>query len=277
MCWPTPVGVRDKTQWAALRARQINFFRKVQFFPPSVLLTWLTIRGVFLKNGYRRIAHTGFFGYSTSPAHPSHAIAAAGDYDPPVFPTEPLLSPEQREQRFPLHITIVNTKSPNIDHIIRESFFRDPSSISRVDENGFTPIWVAVASENIQAVRTLLSLFSMTHPLPNVHPDLLSHNNAEFVTPLEKVADRMRSGREFEVTLLGTWGGFKDDDLKLKLMLKRAMGHVIPEATEEDYLAKRRWGCTCGECFGGWLSKRMRFRLQSKPFYCEIRCNLYSS
>ena len=76
----------------------------------------------------------------------------------------------------------------------------------------------------------------------------------------------MRSEREFSETLLQTWEGYKDEDLILEVLLKRAMGADVLEGTNEDYVRKRKWGCTSGQCDGGWLSKRMRFRLQCQ---CE--------
>ncbi|KAG6906119.1 hypothetical protein DXG01_015842 [Tephrocybe rancida] len=62
MCWPCPTGKAVNgiscSEYDALKNRQISFFR---------------------KNGFRRIGHTPFFGYSPNPTHPSHMIAAAAD------------------------------------------------------------------------------------------------------------------------------------------------------------------------------------------------------
>jgi len=77
----------------------------------------------------------------------------------------------------------------------------------------------------------------------------------------------MRSDREFLETLLQTWNGYKDEDLMLEVLLKRAMGMDVPEGTNEEYLRKRKWGCTCGQCDDGWMSKRMRFQLKCQFSY----------
>ncbi|KAJ7183104.1 hypothetical protein C8R46DRAFT_1209278 [Mycena filopes] len=33
-------------------------------------------------------------------------------------------------------------------------------------------------------------------------------------------------------------------------------------ATDDQYIAKKKWGCTCEKCHGGWLSPRTLIRLQ---------------
>jgi hypothetical protein len=214
------------------------------------------------QNGFRRVAHTSFFAFSPSPTHPSRQIPSSEDYDPPKFPTEPPLSPEDRKSRFPVHILVANEKSANVDNMLRTVYAANPNSICTRDENGYSPIWIAAAAGNIHAARSLISLFSLTHPLPAVHPNLTNRLNDVFLTPLEKASERMRSEREFSETLLQTWEGYKDEDLMLEVLLKRAMGMDVTEGTNEEYVRKRKWGCTCGQCDDGWMSKRMRFRLK---------------
>ena len=80
----------------------------------------------------------------------------------------------------------------------------------------------------------------------------------------------MRSEREFSETLLQTWEGYKDEDLVLELLLKKAMGIHISEGSEAEYLRKRKWGCTCGQCDEGWMSKRMRLRLKCQPISSHV-------
>ncbi|KAG6864944.1 hypothetical protein C0991_006173 [Blastosporella zonata] len=128
MCWPSPVGVSDKTEWKNLKEKQVAFFR---------------------KNGFRRVGRTKFFAYSPDPAHPSHTILETGDAD--------------------------------------------------------------------------------------------------------------EKGREFDGAADSSLSA---EELEEKYLVKRAMGETMMSDTLEGYISKRKWGCTCGVCAGGWLSKRMRFRLQ---------------
>jgi hypothetical protein len=87
-------------------------------------------------------------------------------------------------------------------------------------------------------LRSLIFLFSLTHPLPAVHLDFANCLNDIFLTPLEKASERMRSEREFSETLLQTWDGYKDEDLILEIMLKWAAGMDISEGSKE-YVKKR--------------------------------------
>ncbi|KAJ7350700.1 ankyrin repeat family protein [Mycena albidolilacea] len=228
VCWPTPVGIRDKSLFNTARNAQIAFFR---------------------KNDFRRIGRTGFFGYSPKSDHPSRSIPLDGDTgalddDFPASST----SFEQRKLRFPLHCAIIDDKTMNVASIIQSFYDQDPRSIHKADDMGFTPIFVAVSSLNVVATRKLLEW--------DLRADLENAANAEGTTPLERLADTMRSGREFAEIFLG-WKGYSQDELTLQELLKQAMGQTADANISEN----GKYGCTCNQCAGGWLSPRMRFRL----------------
>jgi len=130
----------------------------------------------------------------------------------------------------------------------------DPQSIHKPDQGGFTPIFVALGVVNMPAIRTLLRL--------GVREDLDSFSNTEGVTAPEKLQASMRATREFSEALLPTWDGYSTDALKAEFLVKCVMGLPTTVDDETEYAAKRKWGCTCGTCTGGWLSPRMRFRLR---------------
>ncbi|GLB40821.1 hypothetical protein LshimejAT787_0900360 [Lyophyllum shimeji] len=236
VCWPTPVGVTEKSEWTRLKEKQIAFFR---------------------KNGFRRIGRTHFFGFSPNPSHPSRAVPVSADAEEQgshfAAAAEQDLSPEEAGQRFPLHYAITNTQGPAIVDVINTSYQSDPASIHTADASGFTPIHVALSIANAHATRALLQL--------GVAPDLQSAENARGVTPLEGLAAQMRSAREFVETVVGEWKGHAEEMLRCEFMARRAMGLPTAADTEDAYVAQRKYGCTCGVCAGGWLSKRMRFRL----------------
>ena len=79
----------------------------------------------------------------------------------------------------------------SIDSMLRTIYAANPNSVSTHDENGYSPIWIAAAAGNIHAARFLISLFSITHQLPAVHPDLTNRLNDVCSTPLEKANERM--------------------------------------------------------------------------------------
>ncbi|KAK7057664.1 ankyrin repeat family protein [Favolaschia claudopus] len=237
ICWPTPVGIRDKEIWKVTRTRQIAFFR---------------------KNHFRRIGRTGFFGFSSRLDHPSRNIPMADDADAldNSF-SNTASSPEEQRIQFPLHSAIVNDKTVNIMSVIQSFYDQDPASIHKPDNMGATPILVAAGSQNLNAIRKLLEW--------DISADLENAANSEGVTPLERLADSMRSGREFAEIFLG-WNGYSNDELTMQYLLKQGLVQNI-DATLPDYIAKSKYGCTCNQCAGGWLSPRMRFRLDTNAVF----------
>ncbi|KAF7362384.1 Ankyrin repeat family protein [Mycena venus] len=234
VCWPTPVGVRDKDVWKTMMVRQIAFFR---------------------KNHFRRIGRTGFFGYSPKSDHPSRSIPLDGDVGAldDNFSTNST-NPEDQQRQFPLHSAIVNDKTANVASTIQVAHDRDPASIHKPDDMGFTPLFVAVANMNLVATQKLLAY--------DLRADLENAVNAEGVTPLERLEDTMRSGREF-AEMFGVWKGYSEDELTMQHLLKRAMDQPI-DANITDVA---KYGCTCNKCAGGWLSPRMRFRLETDAVF----------
>ena len=124
------------------------------------------------------------------------------------------------------------------------------------DLNGFMPVHVAAASENAQALRTLL--FLDPH---GTAEDLKDRKNKDGITPLEGLESSMRSTRVCMETLVGMWKGYSNEALSCEYLLKKALGLPMMAVSEEEYIKKRRFGCTCGMCTDGWLSPRVRFQL----------------
>ncbi|KAG5649685.1 hypothetical protein H0H81_002501 [Sphagnurus paluster] len=238
MCWPAPSRVSDPTEWVKIQKRQINFFR--QF-------------------GFRRVGRTDFFAYSPDPTHPSHSIPISGDAEnlSEAFDSsaETGLSKQDMARKYPLHTIIMNSTGGQwVINTIRAHYLADESSIHVANAQGFTPIHIALKKANVDAVRTLLDL--------GVMDDLQKSQNAEGVTPLEGLTEAMQSNRDFAETLLGQWdSGYSADELTCEFLIKRALGMPTMPNDLQEYIAQRKWGCTCGSCAGGWLSKRMQFRL----------------
>ncbi|KAJ7581869.1 hypothetical protein C8J56DRAFT_1056870 [Mycena floridula] len=237
-CWPAPTGLglhlltpdERKERWNATQDRQINFFR---------------------KNHFRRVGRTCIFGFSPEADHPSRSIAVDADvssledeFDSPGGETMAI--------RHPLHSAISNNKTPAIAEAIQLAYNADPTSIHSIDSIGFTPLGVAALSANIHAVRKLLS-WDMTN-------DLMNAANVEGLTPLEAVQASMRPRRNFVETFRLPWTGYRDGSLEIEYLLKQAMQQSLP-MTLEQYQVQRKFGCTCGSCQEGWLSRRMRYRL----------------
>ncbi|KAG6861927.1 hypothetical protein C0995_009877 [Termitomyces sp. Mi166 len=232
MCWPEPVGRLEQVEYEELKKKQ---------------------------NGFRRIGRTGFFGYSTDPTHPSRAIPPEEDATEKGEDSETNgskikgLSEEEITKKYPLHSAITNVKGQEVVDTIRSHHETNPTSIHEPDAYGYTPIHIALCVANPDAVRVLLEL--------GVEEDIQNTNNVEGTTAFESLTAAMESSRTFLETMSGQWKGYEDNELECEFLMKRAMGESTMSDTLEEYMAKRKFGCTCGVCAGGWLSKRMRFRL----------------
>lgn len=167
----------------------------------------------------------------------------------------------------PLHISISEVKTPGIQQIIQSFYDADPRSIHQADGNGFIPVHCSLGSLNIYALRKLLEL--------GATEDLQNYHNVGGVTPYEILLERMRSSREFCETMMGIWNGHEKNDLMAEYYVKRALGEIGNSVSEVDFEAKRKWGCTCGACLGGYMSPRMCFRINRKS-HCVVMADLFN-
>ncbi|KAJ7503118.1 ankyrin repeat family protein [Mycena galericulata] len=225
ICCPTPARIDDVNIWNAVRNKQIAFFRKNQF---------------------RRIGRTHFFGYSPKPDHPSRNIPLDADIGA-LEDNFPQPATDDIQTQFPLLFAIANDSSANIAATIQSLYNKDPASIHQADNKGFTPIFIAASTMNVPAVRKLLEW--------DLRADLENAENVQGATPLEGLADIMQATREFAEIFL-QWTGYSDEELTIQSLLKRAMGQMV-----NDDILSAKYGCTCNQCAGGWLSPRMRIRL----------------
>ncbi|KIM47235.1 hypothetical protein M413DRAFT_440719 [Hebeloma cylindrosporum] len=225
-CWPTPIASnKPKAEWAQEQADITAFYR---------------------KNGFRRVGLTSFLAYSPDSFHPSRNLPIASDPETPSIafdsanPTAPTLTLDELHPQYPLHFRLARDKSPSIVQTIRAAYQIDAGDIHRRDVNGFLPIHIAAASENVHE-------FDMVE-------DLKDSENDGGVTPLEGLEVSMRIMKEI-MDLRGVWKGHSDEALICEYLLKNGTGG------EAEYVKKNKFGCTCGMCTDGWLSPRMRFQL----------------
>lgn len=74
---------------------------------------------------------------------------------------------------------------------------------------------------------------------------------------------------------MGIWNGHEKNDLMAEYYVKRALGEIGNLVSEADFEAKRKWGCTCGACLGGYMSPRMCFRINRKS-HCVVMADLFN-
>lgn len=120
--------------------------------------------------------------------------------------------------------------------MIREMHSRDPLSIQQPDDFGFTPIFLAAATKNMELVDLLLTL--------DVGFSVCNMDNKARWTPL--VATFVQQS--------DIW-------------------HIPPPTPDQEQISKLlvdsmvRYGtadCTCGTCADGWLSPKMHNILLSE-------------
>lgn len=146
-----------------------------------------------------------------------------------------------------------------IEVAVGKAYGRDPSLIHSRNENGMTPLHQAAALYNVRAIRALLDLSLGSD---NASSDLSRRDNTNGDTPLEACGRSMLESKEFREAMLGgidRWTGYPEEALQCAYELRKAMGEDVGLAAE--YIRTRKWGCTCGQCSGTWLSKRMCRRL----------------
>ncbi|GBE88241.1 hypothetical protein SCP_1300560 [Sparassis crispa] len=160
---------------------------------------------------------------------------------------------EEYARKYPLHNKIFCATKEDIEQIIRATFLQNPLSIRRQDDEGFTPIHRAAEAHNLIATNILLEL--------GVQEDLVKRDNARLRTPLMLCTDQLRLTRELQETRHRRWLGYSYSGLRVEAMLKRAMGQYA--GTDDEYVQKNSWGCTCGQCVGGWLSPKIRYALEA--------------
>jgi hypothetical protein len=168
-----------------------------------------------------------------------------------------------------MHYAISRDNSEAIITTIREAYENDPNSIHSQDDVGQTPVHVAASSFNLPAVRTLLGM--------GVPDELRSRHTSKGMTPLEDCERSLLSERQIRNIFSSRPPSDADGEVqKIKLRcvaaLKCAM--ELPEMnqiTDEGYAEQRKWGCTCGSCAGGFLSLRMRFRLEGNKYFMRYR------
>ena len=109
-----------------------------------------------------------------------------------------------------------------LQKFIRDFHSLDPSSITRKDEHGLTPIYLAASSSKLPVVRTLLELGINL-------AELRTRETADRVTPLMAIQDNLRTTRNFLSGETIYFGGNPckaslADEVEIERLLKEAIG-----------------------------------------------------
>nr|VWP00857.1 Adenylate cyclase (EC (ATP pyrophosphate-lyase) (Adenylyl cyclase) [Ganoderma boninense] len=280
IAWPTPepddFAVRpSEEEWEHQRAVVVDLFHKNQF---------------------RRIGRTSFLAYATDPNHPSRSLPAMDDakqnrasrgqpasglsvavgmlssgkggytilrpgHSPLELDPSVALNTAAMDDLFrqiPLSILIAagitGFKVPDIEGRIRNAYNQDPSSLYVKDNQGRSALRAAIYARNLTAIQALLAL-----PIESGIQEELRSRDETGWTPVEACEREIRSDSALDLLLRRVPEA--PASLRILYVLKKASGEDI-QATQEEFINSRQWGCSCGQCTDGWLSPRMRYRLK---------------
>lgn len=150
-----------------------------------------------------------------------------------------------------MHYYLETIVEEQIPLVILELHRSKPSIIHDRDYRGFTPLLMAVKVQSVAATRVLLSLGASS--------DIDRRDNVTFMSARELCGTCLHKLKQNDDAQCGVYRGFDEKFLRIKWLMKKALGEDVGVGgrTEEEYVRKRRWGCTCGECAEGWFSERM--------------------
>ncbi|KAJ0415614.1 hypothetical protein BJY00DRAFT_254500 [Aspergillus carlsbadensis] len=205
----------------------------------------------FRQLNFRRIGTSRWLGFSPDDQHPSRLLKANQDFDLPEF---------ERVMDIP-DLSVIDELIrciPTIDDaecIIRlEDIFGDSPQDDRkwkaTDDAGDTLLHLASCSSKLRSVQWLMQR----------SPGLLTQRNASGSTPqeaLEACMETRRTIRSFgmlRVVISDNFRGFDDASITCLALLR---GYNIEQASDSER-NRLKYGCTCGDCVGGFLSPRLR-------------------
>lgn len=203
---------------------------------------------MYANAGFRRVGRSDFVCYALSDAnHASHRLAASDDAEPldsHTIQARPLA-------QLPIHAALRDrTELDVVLDLIRTHHRAEPSSIRVKDAYGGTPLHFAAHHARFAVISELLNL--------GAHDDV-HEKDTKGSTPLSCLERTMRTRRD-ESMPWGSFKGQKDEACQCQILLMTSMGLSPPS------LEMMKWGCTCGQCTDGWLSPRMRLRLQGMSY-----------
>ncbi|KAH8722276.1 hypothetical protein BGZ61DRAFT_586895 [Ilyonectria robusta] len=221
----------------------------------------------FRSLGFRRVGTSTWLAFADDSSHPSRSLAATQDIDTADIQKQQEVMSDDME----VIMTTLSDPSMTGDQWVREieERFRvamEAPTVLSTDRKGNTILHLAAMSRKTEAVDLIQSNL----------PHLASIRNMEGYTP----AEALRSDMELRRTRFGMsdkFEGFGRSDVTCLAALTSTDILYPNESTDfdtgttasatEEQLSKTsntlrlKYGCTCGQCIGGFLSPRMLFAL----------------
>lgn len=210
--------------------------------------------------GFRRIGSSSFFCLAKDPDHPSHSLLSQDDY---IRPAALETSARADDQDFPLMDPV---HDPNA---WEQKFYNDAETKELLEARlqsypATDPTWVSTDRHNNNILHMLARKYqaeSLAWALRLPFADnLRSARNLEGETPLETLRCQLESDRTWrqfrmaQVVMSDLFSGFTPTQIECLKLLEN-------ESPSSDELMRLAFGCSCGECLGGFLSPRNLFAL----------------
>lgn len=210
--------------------------------------------------GFRRIGSSSFFCFARVPDHASHSLLSQDDY---IRPAALHTSARADDQDFPL-------MDPAYDPNFWEQKKHNDTETKELLEARLRSIpgtdarWLSTDRHNNNLLHVLartakVESLSWALKLPSADT-LKSARNLEGETPLEALKCQLESDRTWkqvmmaQVVMSDLFSGFTPDQVVCLKLLQES----TPSPNE---LMRLVFGCSCGECLGGFLSPRNLFAL----------------
>ncbi|KAL8730545.1 MAG: hypothetical protein Q9166_003999 [cf. Caloplaca sp. 2 TL-2023] len=238
----------------------------------------LAVEEFFKAMSFRRIGSSPWFARTEDPVHPSRALAASKDYKRPLalhlpafkegqlypYDATMLMSEEESEEAkwepkpegIPPRSTILHTNDDRTLDMLKDRLKAHPATDAvwdATDNEGNTIMHVVAIDAKVKSLIWLLG-----QPFADT---LKGTRNLEGETPLEALQAALETHRVqtevgmMTVPLSDKFDGFTPAETVCLLKLKG-----IPP-TSDIVVDRIRFGCTCGECIGGFLSPQVAFAL----------------
>ncbi|KAJ8064683.1 hypothetical protein OCU04_007004 [Sclerotinia nivalis] len=218
--------------------------------------------------GFRRIGASSCFGLSSDPDHKSHSLAIKDDYDPPDPVPGPVEEPE-----------IVIVTMPGEEEDFRVSAYGKELEEKRLNKlkERLTPLHFAAVTLPDTELVEFYKAYQVEDGkewkqgvkwlLDNANDEqcLTLARNLKGYTPLEALQDDLnvlRTQRKrgmMTIVIADKFSGFTPDAILCQFVL---LTGLMPLKHSDTPLCLRlKYGCTCGECTGGFMSPRMKLAL----------------
>lgn len=238
--------------------------------------------GFWHAMGFRRVGTSQWLAWTDSPDHPSRQLSIARDWTEPDDQTEDVPIPDEIQKTFQTLSDPAVEASDCIERL-KKTFPEDPQDgqWEITDQDGKTLLHIASTLSKLDLVSFILSRV----------PRLTAVRNKEGYTALEALQSQLERQRtrwsngHSSVVLSDKFKGFSESSIACLALLNNTTAFDLStlspgdiewvcSATDEQVRGmphldmaclrktlRYKYGCTCEQCIGGFLSPRMRHAL----------------